>query len=114
MLRIVFALASRNPWRNHLGTAAHLGATGYYIILTDEEPLLETLALIPEGVKLITVSATVLEQPTRLEEHKDSKFGGRTVGNTVNVTKPALPVPRDIHRHIMSFLSGRDSAKRLC
>lgn len=64
---IAFALELSNPWYEHLGALAeHLGATSYYAILTDKEPLLEVLERLPEDIRLITISTTGLEQPTRL------------------------------------------------
>lgn len=64
---IAFALELSNPWYEHLGALAeHLGATSYYAILTDKEPLLEALERLPKDIRLITISTTGLEQPTRL------------------------------------------------
>lgn len=111
MSHIVFALTSRNPWYTHLEKLAqHLGASYYYVILTDKQPLSETLTRIPDDVKLVLISSTDVSQPTRLEEYKGSKFGKRAVAN-MTLDIPPFASSRDVHLNIMSFLSGKDVAR---
>lgn len=111
MAKVVYAIHSTNPWYPHLDQLTqHLGFESYYVIPVDQLHLAQTLAHLPEDVKLIFITATSTDQPTRLEDFKSAGYGKRQLGNLVNTPEKKFDVPGDIHRHILSFLPGKEVA----